>query len=229
MAAICLFTPYGGYLPFKEDGEPDRPPRGLDFGGDNGTRLTFDWSCQTRWRLFFGVQLHDKGRAAIVTHNRLGRDPSPGWDYDRDFQERISRDIRVVTDSHPPGIVTGKMAGQMRAVFEHGERLQREADQEAENQRSGDYKTVIFEPLPTKPDVVAYKGGKRSSLRGKTARFASLQERIDGKEDDDTPRTIEDTIADGSHTEQIEAEDRAEMVRDATDGGQSKPAGTGCP
>src|SRR5262249_24394572 len=62
--------------------------------------------------------------------------------------DRISRDLRALADLIP------NIPGLARAVVAHNERCQREPDQEAENQRSGDYTPVFLEGRDTlKPDI----------------------------------------------------------------------------
>src|SRR5262245_47799946 len=70
------------------------------------------------------------------------------WDHTLGIADRISRDLRALAD------LIANLPGLARAIVAHNERRQREADQEAENQRSGDYAPVFLEARDTlKPDI----------------------------------------------------------------------------
>jgi hypothetical protein len=64
------------------------------------------------------------------------------------FMDRTSADLRILLGDQP------RLKDRMRAVIAHNERMEREADQEAENRRAGDYSPVFLEPrADLQPDI----------------------------------------------------------------------------
>jgi len=103
----------------------DRVEVGVGNGG-NGARVRLDLTGPV-----IGFQLFDRA-----------------WDHAVGITDRISRDLRRLGD------VIANVPGLARAIVAHNERRQREADQEAENQRNGDYAPVFLEARDTlKPDI----------------------------------------------------------------------------
>jgi hypothetical protein len=93
----------------RRAGEEAQPTEVLSFGsGGNGARITIQTKGVT-----VGIQL-------------------PGSTDPLEVIERLSPDLRIVISYNMPAI-----KGQIRAVVADSERRQREADQEAENQRLG--------------------------------------------------------------------------------------------
>jgi hypothetical protein len=97
--------------------EETEPKEALEFGsGGNAARITFQAKGVT-----IGFQLFGS--------------TDPGG-----VIERLSPDLRVLLEPGRP-----RLSGRMRAVIAHSERLQREAEQEAENQKSGDWRPVFLD------------------------------------------------------------------------------------
>jgi hypothetical protein len=112
----------------------------VTFGaGANGTRITLDLNGMA-----VGSQINSKVPAAKLAKR---------FDYARETLDGLSADLRKLIgvdlgDGRPA------LIGRMRAVIAHNDRRQREAEQEAENQRNGDYGPVFLEPRDTlRPDV----------------------------------------------------------------------------
>jgi hypothetical protein len=94
--------------------------------GGNGTRIKLDLNSSVIGRQLYSKEPH----------------------YALRIIDRLSVDLRILIGCSPV------LAGRMRAVIAHGERCQREADREAENQRNGDYRSVFLEAHDTlRPDI----------------------------------------------------------------------------
>jgi hypothetical protein len=167
----------------EEAGEPIRP---VIFAGGNGTRITIDrqWnsnnSFNCRHRIILGVQLH----ATDEIHSR-------------GVIERISADLPAVINNQPANSIR---LGFWRAMVDMAECRQRETDQEAENQKGGDFSPVFLETRRLHLDIGLYKGRKPPNLRERTGRgiiYVSLDEVI-GEDEDGNPLRLKDVIADGS-------------------------------
>ena len=103
----------------------DRVEVGVGSGG-NGARVRLDLTGPV-----IGFQLFDRA-----------------WDHALGIADRVSRDLRTLAD------LISRRSSASDANVAHNERRQREADQEAENQRRGDYSPVFLEARDTlKPDI----------------------------------------------------------------------------
>ncbi|HET7165501.1 MAG TPA: hypothetical protein VFI94_10185 [Pseudolabrys sp.] len=161
-------------------GEPTRP---ADFaGGGNGTRLTLDfqwWGDElrpTHHRVVIGIQL--------ITNSE---------DHVRGLTEMVSQAMPIVLEGAGPG---PKLGGKMKAVLAHMEREQREADQEAENRKSGDYDPVFLEISPVAADIQFYKGVKAPKFRPQHQHTAPLGDAY--SHDSDWVPELYKTIASGA-------------------------------
>ena len=85
--------------------------------------------------------------------DRAGQLRGSDWDYATGVVERASPDIKAVLDNQQPDPT---LTGQLRAVIDHNEQRQREAEQEAENQRIGDYSSVFLKPDRQQVDIGFY-------------------------------------------------------------------------
>src|SRR5262249_52489746 len=122
----------------------DDPQAAIFAGGGNGARITIDFQWLTgpeiRHRTVIGTQLR-----------------SSDWDHANGVVDRVTPDVKVVLQGRKPSPIT---AGYVRATMAHSERLQRESNQEAENQRNGDFAPVFLKPFlkPDQIDIGFYQG-----------------------------------------------------------------------
>jgi len=175
----------------EEIGERPKKP---SFAGGNGARVTIDhqWLASGgHHRLVIGVQLNSNEAA-----------------HARGVTERASPDIKTVLEFPADDSV---IRGRMRAVIDHQERRQREADQEVENQRAGSHAPVF---LPTKDmgaDVRTYKGRKPPKHYPDHMPMMRLDDAY--SHSDEWKGTLHDTIAAGRTVSDAEQQDR--LIRDA--------------
>lgn len=154
----------------KRNGIGGDDPRAVIFaGGGNGARITLDfqWLAPTDDLIviyrrdydpttMFPFRL-DRHRAVIGMQLR-----SRDWDHANGVVDRATPNVKVVLEDQKPSPIT---AGYIRAVMAHSEQLQREADQEAENQRNGDYAPVFLKPNHQSIDVAFYEGKTTAQAR----------------------------------------------------------------
>src|SRR5262249_38211225 len=120
------------------------------------------------------------------------------------------RTIKTVLEDRKPSPIT---AGYVRAVTTFNELRQREADQEAENQRNGDYSPVFLKPDLQQIDIGFYEGRKPPKLEPDYIPVASLDETH--TDDDGAKSTLADIVADESPAISAEArEDEARIEAD---------------
>ena len=105
-----------------------------------GTPTMFPFRLD-RHRVVIGTQLRSRDANGVV--------------------DRATPDVKVVLDGQKPSSITH---GYIRATLAHAERQQREADQEAENQRNGDYAPVFLKPNHQSIDGAFYEGRKPPKL-----------------------------------------------------------------
>src|SRR5262249_55688596 len=106
--------------------------------GGNGARVQLDLAGPV-----IGFQLYDRA-----------------WDHALGAADGISRDLRTAVD------FLVDLPGLARAIVAHNERCQREADEETENQRNGDYAPVILEARDTlRPGIQLRPPKKRTTPR----------------------------------------------------------------
>jgi hypothetical protein len=74
--------------------------------------------------------------------------------------DRATPDVKAVLEDRKPSPITN---GYIRAVITHSERQQREANQEAENQRNGNYAPVFSQADEQKIDIGFYEARKPPS------------------------------------------------------------------
>src|SRR5262249_28022655 len=127
-------------------------------------------------------------RAVIGTQLRTS-----DWDHANGVVDRAGPDVKAVLEGRKPSPIT---AGYVMGVMAHNECRQREADQEAENQRTGDYAPVFLKPNLQPVDIGFYEGRKPPKLERDYMPIASLSESC--AVDDDSKATLVDIIADGS-------------------------------
>jgi len=159
-------------------------------GGGNGARITFDVQSGNR-RLGIGIQLGSNDEV-----------------HARGVAERASPDIKIVLDAPADDSV---LRARMRAVLDHQERRQREADQEAENQRAGSHAPVFLEPKDMGADVKAYKARKPPRHHPEHMPMARLDDAY--THSDEWKGTLHDAIVAGQPVSDAEQQDR--LVRDA--------------
>ena len=179
--------PITGLTP-DEAGDPTRPAH---YGTDaNGTRVMLN-------RLWFspdpkgGVKRHQ-----IVIATRL---PSADEGHARGITQGISEDLPHILANQDRDHVR---VGFLRAIVDLRKRNQREADQEAENQKNGDWRAVFLEVRPSHIDIAFYKGKKPPKFKPTSAlRFVSLSEHYE--HEDGWVGSLYDTVADGSHADDL--------------------------
>jgi DNA-directed RNA polymerase specialized sigma subunit len=183
----------------KRNGIGGDDPRAVNFsGGGNGARFTLDLQWLT------GTPISDRNvsysqphRHRIVLGTQLrGRD----WDYANGIVDRATPDVKAVLEDRKPSPITN---GYIRAVITHSERQQREANQEAENQRNGNYAPVFSQADEQKIDIGFYEGRKPPRLEPDYAPVASLDEAH--TDDEGSKTTLHDTTADTAPAESAEA------------------------
>ena len=168
-------------------------PRQINFSGmGNGTRLTWDlqWFNATpasSITVTFGEApaIVNRHRVRIGTQLRSGEES-----YARGVMERASPDVKTVLEGREPSPIT---RGYVRAVADHNERREREAQQEAENRRFGDYDAVILPTSEQKFDIAFYKGRNPPKFSPDYIQIVSLSETV--THDDGHVSTLADTIA----------------------------------
>ena len=176
----------------EETGE--RPDKPTFAGGGNGARVTIDhqWLASGgHRRLVIGVQLNSNEEA-----------------YARGVTERASPDIKTILDFPADDSV---IRGRMRAVIDHQERRQREAAQEAENQRAGSHAPVFLATKDLGADVRTYKGRKPPNHYPDHIPMMRLDDAY--SHSDQWKGTLHDTIAAGRPVSDAEKQHR--LVRDA--------------
>jgi hypothetical protein len=118
----------------KRNGIGGDDPRAVNFSGSgNGARIALDFQWLTdlleqdhRHRVVIGTQLRNND-----------------WDHANGVVDNATPLIKVVLEGQKPSPITH---GYLRAALDYSVRQQREADQEAENQRNGDYAPVFLKP-----------------------------------------------------------------------------------
>jgi hypothetical protein len=182
----------------RRNGIGGEDPLAVNFsGGSNGARVTFDFQWMTapeaRHRIVLGTQL-----------------PGRDWDYANGVVDRATPDIKTVLEGRKPSPIT---AGYVRGVVALSELRQRESDQEAENQLSGDFSPVVLRPSQMKIDIGFYEGRKPPKLEPDHSPVASLDE--SRTDDDDGRGTLADIVADEAPAINAEArEDKARLEAD---------------
>src|SRR5262245_51295556 len=124
----------------KRNGIGGGDPRPVSFSGGNGARITIDvqWNTDDRHRIVIGTQLRNSD-----------------WDYSNGVVDRAGPDIKAVLGDRAPCPIT---KGYIAGIVTNSELRQRETNQEAENQRSGDYAPVFLKPDRQQVDIGFYKG-----------------------------------------------------------------------
>jgi DNA-directed RNA polymerase specialized sigma subunit len=176
----------------EETGE--RPNEPMFASGGNGARLTIDhqWLASgSHRRLVIGVQLNSNEEA-----------------HARGVTERASLDIKAVLDFPGDDSV---IRGRMRAVIDHQVRRQREADQEAENQRAGSHAPVFLATKDMGADVRTYRGRKPPKHHPEYMPMMRLDDAY--THSDEWKGTLHDTIAAGRPVSDAEKQHR--LIRDA--------------
>jgi DNA-directed RNA polymerase specialized sigma subunit len=214
-------------LEAKRNGVGGDDPRAVIFaGGGNGARITLDfqWLTPVSDLIVIYSRDHDpttmfpfrldRHRVVIGTQLR-----SRDWDHANGVVDRATPDVKVVLEGQNPSSITN---GFIRAVMTHAERQQREADREAENQRSGDYAPVFLKPDQQRIDIQFCEGRQPPKLEADYEPIASLDETH--TDDEGSKTTLADSIADGSPasgqeiagwvTKDSAAEDRKDELRD---------------
>jgi RNA polymerase sigma factor (sigma-70 family) len=182
----------------KRNGIGGEDPRPANFsGGGNGARITIDFQWmdgpEMRHRIVLGTQL-----------------PGRDWDYANGVVDRATPDIKTVLEGRKPSPIT---AGYVRGVMHHNERRQRESDQEAENQLSGDFSPAVLRPSQMKIDIGFYEGRKPPKLEPDHAPVAGLDE--SRTDDDGGKATLHEIVADEAPAINAEArEDEARLEAD---------------
>jgi len=131
--------------------------------GGNGTRIRLDLNG-----LVVGFQFFSKV-SAVKEARQFG--------YAREITEQLSADLRTLI-----GIGGGRptLSGRMGAVIAHNEQRQHEADQEAENQRNGDYDPVFLESRDTlRPDIQFREPKKRATPKPNVPKPVPISENPD--------------------------------------------------
>jgi hypothetical protein len=188
-------------LETRRNGIGGDDPRAVIFaGGGNGSRITldFEWLTPRSDLIVIFSRDHDptapfqcpldRHRVVIGTQLRNSE-----WDHANGVVDRATPDVKVVLEGQKPSSITH---GYIKAAITHAERQQREADQEAENQRNGDYAPVFLKPNHQSIDVAFYEGRKPPKLEPDYEPVASLDETH--TDDEASKSTLADTIADGS-------------------------------
>src|SRR5262249_40950290 len=101
--------------------------------------------------------------------------------------------------------------GYVRATMAHSERLQRESNQEAENQRNGDFAPVFLKPFlkPDQIDIGFYQGRQPPKFEPDYQPVASLDETTYA---DDERATLADIVADTAPAENAEAREEERRI-----------------
>jgi hypothetical protein len=175
-------------------------PRAVIFAGGNGARVTLDFQWLTPVSDLIAIYSRDRDPTAlfqcpldrhrVVIGTQL---QSRDWDHANGVVDRATPDVKVVLEDRKPSPITN---GYIRAVIAHSERNQREADQEAENQRYGDYASVFLRPNHQSIDVAFYAGRQPPKLNSDYVQNVSLSETV--ADDEDHKTTLAETIPDGS-------------------------------
>ena len=193
----------------KRNGIGGNDPRQVNFsGGGNGARFTLDlqWITGLLIDVTASYSLEHRHRVVVGTQLR-----NSDWDYANGVMDRATPDVKVVLEGRKPSPIT---SAYIAAILANSEQRQRETDQEAENQRNGDWAPVFLTPNQLRLDIGFYVGRQPPKLEPDYLPIASLNETITN--DDGHQTTLGDTIADGSPAEA--AEDRAEELRDSRNG-----------
>jgi hypothetical protein len=119
--------------------------------------------------------------------------------------------VKVALEGRKPSPIT---SAYIAAVLAYSEQRQRETDQEAENQRNGDWAPVFLTPNQLRLDIGFYNGRQPPKLDPDYLPIASLSETVTN-DDGDSVGNLGDTIADTAPAEA--AEDRADELRDAAE------------
>ena len=144
--------------------EEAQPSEALTYGiGGNAAKVAFQVKGVT-----LGLRLFSTTSAHVLADR---------FHWNGAFMDRVSADIRLLLEpDYPPASASlwvrqepdwtyprrraslnpkqPRLIGRIRAVVAHNERVQRELDQEAENQRNGDYNSVFLEPRDAlQPDI----------------------------------------------------------------------------
>lgn len=141
--------------------------------GGNRTPVTLDMKGA-----IIGVRLYDNAEPHV-----------------RGVMDRLSSDLRILLGFEPPS-KEPRLLGRMRAVVAHGERLQREADQEAENQQGGNYNPVFLEAR----DGLRAGIKTRQQKKRATAKLYTRPPRI--SEDPDLSR-LDPVLREYSHADRV--------------------------
>lgn len=196
-------------LEAKRNGIGGDDPRQVNFsGGGNGARLTLDLQSITGPLIDVTASYSLEHRHRVVVGTQLR---NSDWDYANGVMDRATPDVKVVLEGRKPSPIT---SAYIAALLAHSEQRQRETDQEAENQRNGDWAPVFLTPNQLRLDVGFYVGRQPPKLDPDYQPIASLNETVTN-DDGDLVGNLGDTIADTAPAEA--ADDRAEELRDAAE------------
>ena len=148
-------------------------PRRVNFsGGGNGARFTLDlqWITGPLIDVTASYSLEHRHRVVVGTHLRNSE-----WDYANGVMDRATPDVKVVLEDRKPSPIT---SAYIAALLAHSEQRQRETDQEAENQRNGDWAPVFLTPNQLRLDIGFYNGRQPPKLEPDYLPIASLSESI---------------------------------------------------
>ena len=193
----------------KRNGIGGDDPRRVNFsGGGNGARFTLDlqWITGPLIDVTASYSLEHRHRVVVGTQLR-----NSDWDYANGVMDRATPDVKVVLEDRKPSPIT---SAYIAAILANSEQRQRETDQEAENQRNGDWAPVFLTPNQLRLDIGFYNGRQPPKLEPDYLPIASLSESVTN-DDGHSVGNLGDTIADTAPAEA--AEDRAEELRDAAE------------
>jgi hypothetical protein len=148
--------------------------------GFNGTRVFFDH----QW-----IDKAGKPHRVGAGFQLIGADQT----HSRGVTDRASPDLKMLLGDEPEPSLT--LIGRMRAVIDHSERRQREANREAENRQNGDYGPVFLDVADQKADVKFYKGRRPPRFRQDRKPMARLDDAY--SHDDEWVGRLSDTIVAG--------------------------------
>ena len=95
--------------------------------------------------------------------------------------DRATPDVKVVLEGRKPSPIT---SAYIAAILANSEQRQRETDQEAENQRNGDWAPVFLTPHQMKIDVGFYVGRQPPKLDPDYLPISSLSETVTNDDGD---------------------------------------------
>jgi hypothetical protein len=202
-------------LEAKRNGIGGDDPRPVNFAGmGNGARTAFDfqWTTGTPMSNLVVIYTRDHDPTTMLhCPDRLDRHRVV-IGHTSEMMEGANLDVKVVLADREPSPITH---GYLRAVMDHNERRQREADAEAENRRLGSYEPVFLVVYAQKYDIEFYKGRSPPEFKPDYIQHVSLSEPIVTDADDGHVGTLADTIADESLANA--ASDHADQLRNAAE------------